>query len=336
MYYFHMDARKGLVIALITAGILVLGVGGYVLVQKAVSRPLPLDDSGIQQDSTKDWKTYRNEKYGFEFKYPELWQLISEEISVGVHNKVDFSFRTPKPNDTLIPFSIVVYSREEWPEVKGGLEESRSIFKELKGSDIRAFVALLPYHYSIPSGFGFDRTYDTILSTFKFTGQNLADVSGLKTYSNLEYGISFQYPAKYNSKPTDGIVGVLPLFQYVDPNKPRGVPDFIDVKWLPFKSEDNSEQKMMNDVVFDGSGMHPKSFDSFALVRLGDGDFYKIRTGVFEGVLGYRYYLVRESGAFVFTLTSNGVPWTDPTFNPETDPRHVELQQMLKTVRLNN
>jgi hypothetical protein len=154
----------------------------------------------------------------------------------------------------------------------------------------------------------------------------------LATYSNPEYGISFEYPAKYSNVLSDIY---LPALQYRDYQKPTAtLADTIDVRWIPFKSGDSPEQALMNDVVFDGSGAHPKSFDSFSLIHLGDNDFYKIRTGLFEGVLGYRYYLVKENGAFVFVVTSLGVPWTDPKFNPETDARHLELLEMLKTVKL--
>lgn len=154
------------------------------------------------------------------------------------------------------------------------------------------------------------------------------------TYSNPEYGISFSYPAKYsNNMPAE----YLPFFQYKDPQKPNAsVADSIDVRWLPIKQDYSPEQALMDDVVYDGSGAHPKSFDEFELIHLGENDFYRIKTGLFEAVLGYRYYLIKQDGAFVFNLVSNRVPWTDPSYEPEKDIRHLELQQILKTVRLNN
>lgn len=157
----------------------------------------------------------------------------------------------------------------------------------------------------------------------------------LKSFSDPEYGISFEYPSKYSTLIPPGISEtVLPLLQYKDPGK--NMPDYVDVRWLPFKSTDSSEQVLIKDVYYDGSGAHPRSFDEFKLVRLGYNDFYKIRTGLFEGVLGYKYYLVKEEGAFVFSLTSNNVPWTDTLYSSESDPRNLELQKMLKTVRLIN
>ncbi len=95
------------------------------------------------------------------------------------------------------------------------------------------------------------------------------------------------------------------------------------------------EQALMNDAVYDASGAHLASFDNFTLVHQDDNDFYKIRAGLFEGVLGYRHHLTREGGAVDFVLAANGVPWTDPLFNSENYARKVELGNMLKTVRLN-
>lgn len=34
----------------------------------------------IVKDETSDWETYRNEKYGFEFKYPSNWEINSSPI----------------------------------------------------------------------------------------------------------------------------------------------------------------------------------------------------------------------------------------------------------------
>jgi len=173
-----MFAKRGLsplVIVLILAVLAGAGYWAYHAYQKKFvvnydNNASPPSAEALQSVAeTVGWKTYRNEKYGFAFKYPETWQLVqSEEVSIGVHEKVSFSLKTPKPNETWIPFSVVVYKKNEWPQIKADLQRSRRSFQELRSDDNRVLISLLPYPYSIPSGFGFETTYNSILATFTF------------------------------------------------------------------------------------------------------------------------------------------------------------------------
>lgn len=56
------------------------------------TQPLPPTTSQLSTlpDTTANWKTYRNEKYGFEFRYPEEWGELKIELP---ENEPDFSFK---------------------------------------------------------------------------------------------------------------------------------------------------------------------------------------------------------------------------------------------------
>jgi len=55
---------------------------------------------------TSDWKTYRNEEYGFEFKYPEGWNIYSQTFKNGVHSigfsYNEFDYKEPLTNQVIL------------------------------------------------------------------------------------------------------------------------------------------------------------------------------------------------------------------------------------------
>ncbi len=72
------------------ADYLVVCVNGYVskMLQKEQSSLSPTESSKMPSptDYIKDWKTYRSEEYGFEFKYPPEWGELITDLAGGCFN----------------------------------------------------------------------------------------------------------------------------------------------------------------------------------------------------------------------------------------------------------
>ena len=65
---------------------------------------LPDVENDVSDDDISDWKTYRNEEFGFEVKYPEDWEYEIQEGGLGTSSGINFS--SPKGQDNFVFFDL--------------------------------------------------------------------------------------------------------------------------------------------------------------------------------------------------------------------------------------
>ncbi|KKQ42761.1 MAG: hypothetical protein US59_C0004G0001, partial [Candidatus Levybacteria bacterium GW2011_GWB1_37_8] len=158
-----------------------------------------------------------------------------------------------------------------------------------------------------------------------------------KTYTVTKLGIEFKYPPNFS--PIAIFDNELFPISFTDNSNTKHrlstSPD-ISIKVIPIVSGDDYKTTLIKDVIFAGSGMHPKSFVEFSSKTIGGNMVYYIKTGLFEGVLSINYYLVNKNQVFAFNLTSSPVDWTNPNFKPEEDLLNLNMQQILSTFKFTN
>ena len=83
----NIPSWLGFTIIIVVAFLLFGGVFGfqYFVMKSEIPNPKSETNSNIQnsntQNETAGWKTYKNDEYGFEFKYPSTYK--SQEIPIG-------------------------------------------------------------------------------------------------------------------------------------------------------------------------------------------------------------------------------------------------------------
>jgi len=141
---------------------------------------IEVEDSSLPvEDETAGWKTYRNEEYGFEFKYPKSVVFISEKEEKFEDN-IRISLQVDGGEDWQnIPFSLLsvfIWTKEEFDELINNPDSYSST--KLK-SGMSRVIEKNNKVYELTFGFqdgpdqwiDFIRTddYKKLLSTFKFT-----------------------------------------------------------------------------------------------------------------------------------------------------------------------
>ncbi len=90
-----------------------------------------------KKDETANWKTYRNEKYGFEIKYPQDWYVkpgLDSSMIARIENKqkdINLDFGGEIPQESLdkydFGYSIVIYIKS-YPTLENFLEAQKTSF----------------------------------------------------------------------------------------------------------------------------------------------------------------------------------------------------------------
>jgi hypothetical protein len=176
------------------------------------------------QKNTNDneWKTYRNDEYGFEFKYPKDYP--SKDISNGV-----IILPTPENCQCDAPDGLKLYayqSFDDFKKTKNSVLDLNMFMQEnfwLFGSTTKNINAI-EWTCGDQEGPGAvelcisqnsngnifllyfnlqDSIKNQILSTFKFLNSTTTDISNWKTYRNEQYGFELKMPSdwvikKYN------------------------------------------------------------------------------------------------------------------------------------------
>lgn len=165
----------------------------------------------LVKDETSDWKTYKNDKYGYEVKYPNNWAGIETSPITNYA-----SFTSEKRDMAQAGFWIRVFknsnklSIKEWwdkeyikgdavYELKGAfLSEGKSefpviVFKEKNGLEFNYLVFSKDnYIYIILTPLA-DEQINQIFSTFKFIEKD--EIIGWEAYKSKEYGFELKYPS---------------------------------------------------------------------------------------------------------------------------------------------
>jgi len=159
----------------------------------------------VTPDPTANWKIYRNDQYGFEFRYPEGW-FITEGMGMEVFLRRVGSDSFPEMSIQLTPSSSsnLLNQKQESISIDGKNYIKISGESPVRLSDGSAWflthivINNAGKNYEIQADNFDEKLLNQILSTFKFTepvaGQFCGGIAGIACSSGYSCNLDGNYP----------------------------------------------------------------------------------------------------------------------------------------------
>jgi len=174
-----------------------------------------------------DWQTYKNEKYGFEFKYPNYWSLEENEVFKSNANyKLSVRYISKEQNSLSAPTFCMVNSQDARCQIVKIYENYYANIDWKLGNKNNSFIDIQSpdggrVEFQMNNFIDTDKTiFLKILSTFKFIDTAENETADWQTYKSEKYGYELKYPQGYVVQKSD-----TPLSCNLNLNNERGQND---------------------------------------------------------------------------------------------------------------
>jgi len=105
----------------------IIGIGGYFLWSGTQQQTQPQDKIVNTEDEAADWKTYRNEEYGFEVKYPASHYIYFEGDHIFVQDETRKTVVGMTPFNNYSDLSLQNFLKENTRLLIGGEGEYENL-----------------------------------------------------------------------------------------------------------------------------------------------------------------------------------------------------------------